>query len=67
MGRGNGRESCLVVGPLLRAHLDAGRIWLEGSEYVGSGADGVVVTIGHQTQCHVIERYLAHNPEPKDW
>ena len=52
---------------LARALYEERTVWVEDGEYVGKAADGTVVAVGTLGYPEGADRYLQHNPEPKDW
>ncbi len=59
--------------PLLRRFMDAGVVWIEGTDYVGQGRvktpiapDGIVGLggVGYEDE---VEAFLSRHPDPFDW
>lgn len=54
----------------LQKGLDAGYIFLDGTEYCGRASDGVVVRLGNcfnNSPDDALLRYLSKFPEPNQW
>jgi len=60
------KKGVTVYVELARAVL-AGRVWRDGSSYIGKAGDGTVVSLGIVGCEDKVERYLAANPDPNRW